>query len=109
MVLGVQPEARYHQDEAEIHSGDLLVVFSDGITEAANAKAEEFGEGRLLQAIQDNWENSSGEICGAILDSVRSFIGGQIPHDDETVMVVRPWPVSARRPSNTPEAESIVS
>jgi Stage II sporulation protein E (SpoIIE) len=96
MVLGVRPDARYRQGQAAIESGDLLVIFSDGIPEAANAKQEEFSEERLLRVIEDNWEHSSSEIRDAILGRVRSFLGRQLPQDDQTLMVVRFEPVSLK-------------
>jgi serine phosphatase RsbU (regulator of sigma subunit) len=93
MVLGVQADARYRQGQAVVGSGDLLVIFSDGIPEAANAQEEEFGEARLQQVIEDNWENSAGQIRDAILAQVRSFLGRRLPQDDQTLMVVRLQPV----------------
>ena len=95
MVLGVQAGARYHQSEAVAQAGDLLVIFSDGISEAANAQEEEFGEERLLQVIQDNWQKSSAEICDSILARIRAFLGRQWPQDDQTLMVVRLQPISS--------------
>jgi hypothetical protein len=93
MVLGVQAGARYHQSEAVAQAGDLLVIFSDGISEAANDQQEEFGEERLLHVVEDNWEKSSAEICDSILAHIRSFLGRQSPHDDQTLMVVRLQPI----------------
>src|SRR5579863_6233101 len=52
-VLGVLPGATYRQARVAIQPGDLLVVFSDGILEAANARDEEFGEERILAAVED--------------------------------------------------------
>jgi hypothetical protein len=95
IVLGVQAGARYHQTEAVAQAGDLLVIFSDGISEAANAEEEEFGEERLLHVIEDNWEKSSAEICESILARIRSFLGRQWPQDDQTLMVVRLQPIGS--------------
>jgi serine phosphatase RsbU (regulator of sigma subunit) len=69
--------------------GDLLVVFSDGILEAANSLDEEFGEERILPAVEESWAGSPTEICDAILAKVRVFLGKELPHDDQTLMVVR--------------------
>jgi serine phosphatase RsbU (regulator of sigma subunit) len=88
-VLGLLPGARYEQADIAILPGDLLVVFSDGILEAANAADEEFGEERILRAIEENWSGSPREICDGVLANVRLFLGKELPHDDQTLMVVR--------------------
>jgi serine phosphatase RsbU (regulator of sigma subunit) len=88
-VLGVLPGATYHQSRVDVQPGDLLVVFSDGILEAANAKDQEFGEDRIRAAVEENWAGSPTDICDAILAKVRTFLGKELPHDDQTLMVVR--------------------
>jgi serine phosphatase RsbU (regulator of sigma subunit) len=100
-VLGVLPGATYRQSRVAVQPGDLLVVFSDGILEAANAADEEFGEERILQAVEENWSESPTEICDAVLAKVRNFLGKQLPHDDQTLMVVRLQPVE--KPSGEPD------
>ena len=88
-VLGVLPGATYRQSRVNVQPGDLLVVFSDGILEAANALDEEFGEDRILAAVEENWAGSPTEILDAVLARVRTFLGKELPHDDQTLMVVR--------------------
>jgi sigma-B regulation protein RsbU (phosphoserine phosphatase) len=88
-VLGILPGATYRQTQVPILTGDLLVVYSDGIVEAANAVDEEFGEERILAGIEEHWTGSPTEICDAILAKVRVFLGKELPHDDQTLMVVR--------------------
>ncbi len=95
-VLGVLPGATYRQARVAIQPGDLLVVFSDGILEAANARDEEFGEARILAAVEENWAGSPTEICDAVLAKVRTFLGKELPHDDQTLMVVRLQGVAKR-------------
>ena len=69
--------------------GDLLVVFSDGILEAANARDEEFGEAGVIAAVERNRDRAPGEICSAILADVKTFLGNELPQDDQTLLVVR--------------------
>jgi serine phosphatase RsbU (regulator of sigma subunit) len=88
-VLGVLPGATYRQSRVPILPGDLLVVFSDGILEAANALDEEFGEDRILATVEENWTGSPTQIRDAVLAKVRVFLGKELPHDDQTLMVVR--------------------
>jgi serine phosphatase RsbU (regulator of sigma subunit) len=93
-VLGVLPGASYKQARIHVEPGDLLVSYSDGILEAANAQDEEFGEERILKTVEDNWQKSSVEIRDAVFSRVRAFAGKQTPHDDQTLMVVRLLPVA---------------
>lgn len=88
-VLGVLPGATYKQSQVSVQPGDLLVVFSDGILEATNKGEEEFGEERILAAVKDNWSGSPSAICDAVLSRVRTFLDKELPHDDQTLMVVR--------------------
>lgn len=88
-VLGVLPGARYRPAEIAIEPGDLLVVFSDGVSEAANAAGEEFGEEGIIESVKREWRNSAGGVCDGVLADVRRFLGDELPHDDQTLMVVR--------------------
>jgi hypothetical protein len=88
-VLGVLPGATYKQSQISVQPGDLLVVFSDGILEATDKSDEEFGEERILATVKENWSGSPSEICDAVLSRVRTFLGKELPHDDQTLMVVR--------------------
>ena len=88
-VLGVIPTATYHQGEVAVHPGDLLVLYSDGIVEAANASEEEFGEERLRGIVQENCTRPSAEILEEILKQVRAYIREEEPQDDMTLVVAR--------------------
>lgn len=88
-VLGLLPDAQYRQATVTICPGDLLVLFSDGILEAANTRDEEFGEQGVIGAIERNWSGTPAEICAAILADVGTFLGKAVPQDDQTLLVVR--------------------
>jgi sigma-B regulation protein RsbU (phosphoserine phosphatase) len=88
-VLGVIPVARYRQGEVEFHPGDLMVLYSDGVVEAANAAEEEFGEERLASIIRENWSRPSIEIRDEIMRQVQAFVGREQVQDDLTLLVVR--------------------
>jgi hypothetical protein len=88
-VLGVLPGATYKQAEVEIKPGDLLVVFSDGVSEATNAGGAEFGEDGIIESVKREWRKSADGICDGILADVGTFLGDELPHDDQTLMVVR--------------------
>ncbi len=88
-ILGVVPSAHYKQGEIAVQPGDLLVLYSDGIVEAANATEEEFGEERLSKIIQQNCARPSAEIRDEILGQVRLFIKKEQAQDDMTLVVAR--------------------
>lgn len=88
-VLGILPSAHYAQAHCAIESGDLLVVYSDGILEAANESGEQFGEERIIAAALGSQSSDPAEICAQILRAVREFAGRATPEDDQTLMVAR--------------------
>ena len=81
-VLGALPEGRYEQAKVEVSAGDILVMYSDGLVEAANSRGEEYGEGRLREVLATVNEKSADDICRAILNSLAAFSG---PRNYETI------------------------
>lgn len=88
-VLGLLPNARYHQSEFSFRPGDLLILYSDGVVEAANESGEEFGEDRLCAAIERRSTGTAEEIRRGIRDDLSAFLGSVQPEDDLTLLVVR--------------------
>ena len=96
-VLGLLPGMRYQVSEVEVQAGDLLIVFSDGISEAANSADDEFGEDRIIASVRRHAQESPSAVCAAILEDVRLFIGREPPRDDQTLLVVRLEPAARDR------------
>lgn len=69
--------------------GDVLVFFSDGVTEAANAADEDFGEARLAELVRGLRDKPAAEIGAAIREAVRRHLDGSPALDDVTVVVVK--------------------
>jgi sigma-B regulation protein RsbU (phosphoserine phosphatase) len=86
--LGVFPDAEFQVGETQFEETDLLVLYSDGVTEAESEMGEQFGEPRLRQVITSNREKPLEEIKSAILDAVRKW-AGQEQEDDMTLLLVR--------------------
>jgi sigma-B regulation protein RsbU (phosphoserine phosphatase) len=86
-VLGVFANQAFRSAVRQLRSGDRMVLFTDGVTEACNADEEEFGEARLLAVLQENRRKSPSEIQNEILMAVSAFSRG-IWHDDATLLVV---------------------
>jgi sigma-B regulation protein RsbU (phosphoserine phosphatase) len=91
-VLGLLAAAAYRTVSVSANDGDLLVLYSDGVTEAPNSRDEQFGEERLIAAAQQSADLPAREICDRILSAVSAFIGDRRAPDDQTLLVVRLWP-----------------
>ena len=99
LVLGVFAEAVYEDEEVALTPRDTLVVFSDGVTEAASPERQLFGDERVLECLKDTSELSAQQLVERLLSEVRSFTRGLPPEDDITVLVLKGIP---SRPELTP-------
>jgi sigma-B regulation protein RsbU (phosphoserine phosphatase) len=88
MVLGVCEDVEYPTASMSLSTGDALVLYTDGITEAVNAYDEVFGIHRLIEVVAKHGEESSEALATAILDTASHF-ARQVWEDDATVMVVK--------------------
>jgi len=77
------------EDRIELHKGDVLVLYTDGITEAMNAQSDLFGEGRLSRLVAEHGHLESGELRERILREVEAFVGGADQHDDMTMILMK--------------------
>jgi phosphoserine phosphatase RsbU/P len=89
VVLGAFDFARYQSRQTRLMSGDVVVIYTDGVTEAVNSKNEMFGDERLENLISENVQLSAEEIKGRILDEVLSFTRGLPQGDDITLIVLK--------------------
>jgi sigma-B regulation protein RsbU (phosphoserine phosphatase) len=85
-VLGTFRNWNYRQREVLLRSGDRLVLFTDGLTECADAIENEFGEGRLRQLVSENMHLSAEKLEQLILSSAQAHCGSTFA-DDATLMV----------------------
>jgi serine phosphatase RsbU (regulator of sigma subunit)/predicted enzyme related to lactoylglutathione lyase len=88
-VLGLFKEWQCSIEERQIFPGDILALYTDGVTEAFNDEGEEFGEQRLIEAVRRNRELSSEELLAAIVDDLQRFSSGGEQHDDITLIVAK--------------------
>ena len=89
IAIGALEDSQYKQGEARLASGDLLVMYTDGVTEALNDQNEMFEIPRLTQVILENRDRPSTEIVQAIINAVNAFSQKQPQYDDITILVVR--------------------
>jgi sigma-B regulation protein RsbU (phosphoserine phosphatase) len=91
-VLGLLSQARFEQGVERLEQGDVLVLYSDGVVEAANSSGEEFGEHRLIAAVESGLSAElvdPRDIRDQILRSVREFTGSDVLVDDQTLLAIR--------------------
>lgn len=88
-VLSIMENFSYQEEVVNIQKGDLLVVYSDGITEAMNAKDEQFEEERLIDLIKQHRNESAQDLIETILSDVGTFAGTMPQADDMTLLVVK--------------------
>jgi phosphoserine phosphatase RsbU/P len=89
IVLGFVPQFIFTEEKIPFQPGDLLVLYSDGITEAMNDKEEEFGEKRLEELITANRQESAEQIIGKILENIDTYVGSVPQMDDITIVVLK--------------------
>ena len=89
-VLGLLPNASFQQENVKLAVGDVLLLFSDGVSEAMNAVDEEFGETRLQELLIRNADESAQELVERTLKAIHDFTGQTPWHDDLTLMVLKP-------------------
>jgi len=89
LILGIFEESEYTQESIQLETGDLLLIFSDGITEAMNSDLEMYGTNRLLELVQTQADKPVSEIGSIILESVREHAGSNTQSDDITLMLIK--------------------
>ena len=88
-VLGLFPDYPYAEASVQLQKGDVLVLYTDGISEAMNAAEEEWDDPRLIDCIKQCVSRRAVDIISHILDCVDGFTAGAEQHDDMTLVVVR--------------------
>jgi sigma-B regulation protein RsbU (phosphoserine phosphatase) len=89
LILGIYPKAKYERGFAFFEPGNLLVMYSDGVTEATNSIGEEFGSDRLTKVVQENRSLTAMDLCDKIFAALKEFTGDGAPSDDRTLFIVK--------------------
>jgi serine phosphatase RsbU (regulator of sigma subunit) len=89
LPLGIQPEAKYESASVALHPGDWLIIFTDGLVEAENARQDEYGETRLLSVIGAAAATTPGEMLKRMLADLDLFVGSTPQHDDVTCLLIK--------------------
>jgi phosphoserine phosphatase RsbU/P len=89
LVVGAFPQALYSSSVLHLQSGDLVVAFTDGITEPENAYGDEFGEQRLSEILVHEAHRPAAEIIDAVMSEIDVWTGSPALQDDRTMLVLR--------------------
>ena len=89
VVLGVQAGLEYQEETLKLEPGDLLFLYTDGLTEAFNNDREQFGEERLESFIYENSAENLEDLCNATLRRIKDFTNGADASDDMTCLAIR--------------------
>jgi sigma-B regulation protein RsbU (phosphoserine phosphatase) len=89
MPLGILPNIHYQSSEARVEPGDVLLLYSDGITECMNRHGELFGEDRLKDVLSQSASGDAHAIRGAIFSAVDTFRENEPYSDDMTLIVLK--------------------
>ena len=89
MILGILPMSQYQEFRVTMNSGDILVMYTDGVTEAVDSQDEDFGEARLSELVAGLKDRAAHYIVNAIHAEVTKYTEGAPPADDITVVVIK--------------------
>jgi serine phosphatase RsbU (regulator of sigma subunit) len=89
LPIGMMQGVAYEQAIVTFEPGDVLVIYSDGITESVNERDEEFEEERLIEVVKNNAGRSASGIRDRIDEALSRFVGTTAPVDDMTLMIIK--------------------
>jgi sigma-B regulation protein RsbU (phosphoserine phosphatase) len=89
IIVGILPGMVYEERTIDFLPGSLLVVYSDGITEAMDSNEEEFGEERLIRLIKENKNSAPSELIDLIINIVNEYAGNTEHADDMTLVIIK--------------------
>jgi sigma-B regulation protein RsbU (phosphoserine phosphatase) len=88
-ALGILPGLSYQEETTDFSSGDLLAIYSDGVTESENPDGEEFGEQRLAELLASMRTDSAGNIVDGVIQAIAEWTAAAPAIDDITLLVAR--------------------
>ncbi len=89
LPLGIMSNADFREGRTKLYPGDVLVIYSDGVSEAVNPTGEEFGPTRLYEVVARNLDASAGGIRDRIESALTKFCQGTPAADDITLVIVK--------------------
>jgi phosphoserine phosphatase RsbU/P len=89
LPFGIMPDAKYESASVSLAPGDWLILFTDGLVEAENARQEEYGEVRVLSVLEAGASTTPGDLLKRLMAELDLFVGTTPQHDDVTCMLIK--------------------
>lgn len=89
LPFGILPDAKYESARVTLNPGDWLIIFTDGLVEAVNARNEEYGEPRVLMTIEAGKALTPADLLKRLMSELDHFVGNTPQHDDVTCMLLK--------------------
>lgn len=89
LPFGIQPESQYQCARVTLAPGDWLILFTDGLVEAENARQEEYGEARVLSVLEAAKSLEPADLLKRLMAELDLFVGATPQHDDVTCMLLK--------------------
>lgn len=87
--IGIMDDVEYRQGKVKLNVGDIVVLYTDGITEMRNEKKDEYGSQRLQRLLKENSDKTAEELVNLVVTDVDNFRGNASPHDDMTLLILK--------------------
>ncbi len=89
LILGIMLDVEYEERPVSLYSGDVIALYTDGVTDAVNESGEEFGQKRLVEFLRESRQMSAGDISDKIVAEVAAFRGAAGQNDDLTLVIIK--------------------
>lgn len=87
--IGVEKLTEYTDNEMEVHSGDVIALYTDGIVEAVDGNGNQYSTDKLIDTLKTNSKLTSKEIVGLVKADIQNFTGSTRQHDDQTLLIIK--------------------
>jgi serine phosphatase RsbU (regulator of sigma subunit) len=89
LILGIRKEVEFEERKTTLETGDVLLLYTDGVTEAENSEGVFFGEERLCALLEEHHDLHPREVIDQVLQQVRQFTGTRNFNDDVSLVIMR--------------------
>ena len=89
LPIGIRPDAVYDDERVSLAENDLLLIYSDGISEQEGEEGEEFGEARLIELMRQNRDCSAAQLLDRLNDELQRFSGAAPQTDDRSLVIIK--------------------
>ena len=103
VAIGTMEGVRFREHEFELHPGDTLFVYTDGVAEATNSNSVLFGDERLLEALNKNPDASPRELLWNVMGEINGFVNGAKQFDDITMLSLKYFGSEGKEQNETEE------